>query len=531
MQYFLSVDSLVNGIVAIFFGLIVLIKNRKNIVNQTGFLLTLATAFWALGYWQWLMVYNDKSLALYWTRILSIGSTLIPVFYFHWIVSLLDLNKQKRTLVVGCYVIAAFFLFFSFSPLFVKDVQPVASFAFWPEAGPLYSAYLFFIYFGAVFYSIYLLISRYKHSDGIKKQQIKFVLLGSALGFGGGATNFFLWYNVNILPVGNVLVVLYPIIFSYSIIKHHLMNVRVVATEIFTLLISIILLINSIYSNSVNIFILNSAIFLAVTFFGILLIRSVLKEVRSKEELAKLTLKLQAAYEDLKVLDKAKSEFLSMASHQLRTPLSAIKGYISMLIEGSYGKVPKRAQEKMRNVFLSNERLIRLVNDLLDISKIEMGKMELDKAPTQIEEMIQSCCDEIRINAQKKKLSLEFIKPDNPLPKVFIDSLKIRQVVMNLVDNAIRYTPQGGIEVKAEKIDSKVRISVKDTGEGLSDDEKKSIFERFSRGSAGLAHFVEGAGLGLYTAKKFLELHNGRIWAESEGKGKGSTFSVELPIM
>jgi signal transduction histidine kinase len=530
MQYFLSIDSLLTGITALFFGFIVLIKNRKNVINQTGFLLTLATAFWAFGYWRWLAIYDDKDLALFWVRILSVGSTLIPVFYFHWIVSLLELNKQKKPLIIACYVIAAFFLLFSFSPLFVRDVEPTGPFSFWPKAGPLYSIYLFLIYFGAVIYAIYLLISQYKHSVGIKRQQIKYVLLGSILGFGGGATNFFLWYDINILPVGNVLVIFYPIIFSYSIIRHHLMNIRVIATEIFTLLISLILLINSLYAKPFNAFILNFSIFLGVSFFGILLVRSVIKEVKSKERLAQLTAELQKSYEDLKVLDVAKSEFISMASHQLRTPLSAIKGYISMLVGGSYGKVPEKAREKLKNVFESNERLIRIVNDLLDISKIEMGKMELEKEPTQIEDLLQSCYEEMKIGADKKGLRFVFEKPKYSLPKIELDSLKFRQAILNLIDNAIRYTQKGEIEINVEKVNSVARISVKDTGEGLTAEEQRAAFGGFTRGSAGIAHFVEGAGLGLYVAKKFLELHHAKIWVESEGKSKGSTFYVELPI-
>ena len=243
-----------------------------------------------------------------------------------------------------------------------------------------------------------------------------------------------------------------------------------------------------------------------------------------------MTAELQKAYEDLKVLDRAKSEFISMASHQLRTPLSAIKGYISMLVEGSYGKIPKRAEEKMRNVFQSNERLIRLVNDLLDISKIEMGKMELEKKPVQMEDLLQSCFEEMKIGADRKKLKFIFERPKEPLLKIEVDPLKFRQVILNLIDNAIRYTQEGEIEMKVEKIDSSIRISIRDTGEGLVGEEKKNIFERFSRGSAGLAHFVEGAGLGLYVAKKFLEIHGGRVWAASEGRDMGSTFFVEMPI-
>jgi len=242
------------------------------------------------------------------------------------------------------------------------------------------------------------------------------------------------------------------------------------------------------------------------------------------------TRELKRAYEELKALDKAKSEFISMASHQLRTPLSAIKGYISMLIEGSYGQISEKTREKLINVFQSNERLIRIVNDLLSISKIELGKMELDLSLCQIEDLIQSCYEEMRIEAEKKGLKFIFEKPKTPLPKIKIDSLKIRQVILNLIDNAIRYTPEGEITIKLQMVNGKLQIVVKDTGEGLTKEEQRDIFEGFTRGSAGIAYFIEGAGLGLYLAKKFLELHQGKIWAESKGKGKGSTFFVELPM-
>lgn len=251
---------------------------------------------------------------------------------------------------------------------------------------------------------------------------------------------------------------------------------------------------------------------------------------RLEEQVEQRTKELRKAYEELKKLDKAKSEFISMASHQLRTPLTAVKGYISMMIEGSYGKLPAKVQEKMKHIFYSNERLIKIVQDLLNISKIELGKIEIEKQPIQIEDLIQSCYEEMKISAEKKNLQFLWQKPKKPLPKINLDVLKIRQVILNLIDNAIRYTQKGKIEIKAQKLNSNLQISVKDTGEGLSEKEKRNIFEGFTRGSAGINFFIEGAGLGLYIAKKFLELHQAKIWAESEGKSKGSTFYIELPI-
>ena len=219
-----------------------------------------------------------------------------------------------------------------------------------------------------------------------------------------------------------------------------------------------------------------------------------------------------------------------MASHQLRTPLTAIKGYVSLALEGAYGEIPEKLREKLKNVYLSNERLINLVNHLLTISRIEMGRLRAEKELLQVENLLESCIEEMKLPAQKKGLKLYFKKPKISLPKINLDPFKIRQVILNLIDNAIKYTQKGEIELKVEKKDQKLLISVRDTGEGLTPEEKEFIFEGFTRGRAGLAYFIEGAGLGLYVAKKFVELHNGKIWAESQGKGKGSTFYVELPL-
>jgi signal transduction histidine kinase len=219
-----------------------------------------------------------------------------------------------------------------------------------------------------------------------------------------------------------------------------------------------------------------------------------------------------------------------MASHQLRTPLTSIKGYISMILEGDYGKLSQKAKKALENVFQSNERLIRIVNDLLNISRIELGKMELQKSPTNIKELLQSCYQELKPQAEKKNLKLIFKPQKQKLPPLNIDELKIRQVILNLIDNAIRYTKKGKIEINLKRKPKSILISIKDTGEGLTREEQKHIFEGFTRGSAGINFFIEGAGLGLYVAKKYLDLHKGKIWAESPGKGKGSTFYVELPI-
>ncbi|MBM3258047.1 MAG: GAF domain-containing sensor histidine kinase, partial [Candidatus Nealsonbacteria bacterium] len=249
-----------------------------------------------------------------------------------------------------------------------------------------------------------------------------------------------------------------------------------------------------------------------------------------EKEVEKATKELKKAYEELQKLDKVKSEFVSIASHQLRTPLTAVKGYISMMLEKDYGNPPEKMQLPLKNIYTSNERLIKLVNDLLNVSRIEAGRIEIKKESFSLEEIVKSIIEELKGLAEKKGIYLKLEKPRKSLPNISADKDKIRQTIVNIIDNAIHYTVKGGIVIKIEEYGNKLRISIKDTGEGMTKTELSCLFESFSRGKAGTKLWTEGAGLGLYVTKKFIELNKGKIWAESTGKNKGSTFYIELPI-
>jgi len=154
----------------------------------------------------------------------------------------------------------------------------------------------------------------------------------------------------------------------------------------------------------------------------------------------------------------------------------------------------------------------------------------VDKKIIQIEEIITSVYEEMLHRAEEKNLQLLWNKPIKPLPKIAADEPKIRQVISNIVDNALKYTNKGKIEINAQVAGPMIRIRISDTGVGLSPEEINVIFSGFMRGSAGINLFVEGSGLGLYVARRYIDLHNGKIWADSKGKGLGSTFYIEIPI-
>lgn len=252
--------------------------------------------------------------------------------------------------------------------------------------------------------------------------------------------------------------------------------------------------------------------------------------IELEKEVEEATQELREANKKLKKLDAAKSEFVSIASHQLRTPLTVIKGYISMMLEGSFGRVPKKQKESLERVAESNERLIQLVENLLNISRIESGRLRFNFELVKMEDMVVSVVEELSSQAKKKGIKMVYDIPSKSLQAIMLDREKIRQVVMNLVDNAIKYTNEGEVKVQLQKIDDEIQFSVSDNGMGISDDDLPNLFTKFTRGTDTPLIHTEGTGLGLYVARQMIEAHQGRIWAKSRGVGEGSAFCFTLPL-
>jgi signal transduction histidine kinase len=263
------------------------------------------------------------------------------------------------------------------------------------------------------------------------------------------------------------------------------------------------------------------------------LIRAVKQSEERKEELELMSSKLSQSNDKLRKLDNAKSEFISIASHQLRTPLTAIKGFISLLLEGSYGKVETAQIDVLNKIYTSNERLVNLVEDLLNVSRMESGRMEFKFASCQLDSVCQEVFDTFVLRAKEHHLSLEYIKPKKALPEVMVDSTKIREVVSNLVDNALKYTPDGhgGAKLKLEQLGENLRITISDTGIGIPQEELPYLFAKFSRGKDVSRLNTGGTGLGLYVGRAMIENNGGKIWAESDGANLGSRFIIELPLV
>lgn len=714
-----ALSGLLNFFSSLIFGFFVFFKDRKSRIFQLWLAFSLSVAIWEFGAFR-IGLITDKQMAFVWWRIAHIGVILIPVFFTLFVYAWLKIRRKSFF-----YFSCVFGLFFSVVNLYDLLVQPSGlfivnmrwvfnSFYYDSPPSPLYSIFVFLWLF-IVLYAHYELLKIYKVSTGTKRSQIQYFIFAFVVAYAGGATSFLPVFNVDFYPYFNFTAPFYPILMSYAIVRHRLMDIKLVARRstvylasvltIFLPAIPMLYLIDIYYpdfliSGSLAMIVVAVSIFSPIRdyfyrlanryFFSSLydsreVISSLTDKLRStleagriyffiaqtlknafhskalglltfeeknntytvryndgflidgqkifpadraldsvfikkgitiiveeikkdyykdhkeifdlfarlgieiltplnvkdktvgliilgakesrdmynsedlrvleiagaqaaisienallyeetknfaitlKYEVEKATSELRAANEQLKKLDQAKSDFISMVSHQLRTPLTAIKGFTSMVMEGSYGPVGSRVRDQLGKVSESAERLIRLVNDLLDVSHMEGGKMEFNFAKVDFGAMVAGVVEELQPQAQKGSLNLEF-----PLEKsgsffVRADEQKLRQVVINLVDNAVKYTRQGSVNVGFEKKDGFVQLSVKDTGVGMDKETIDNLFKKFVRGAGASHYHTEGAGVGLYVAKQLIEAHRGQIWAESEGEGKGSEFFVKLP--
>jgi signal transduction histidine kinase len=674
-------------------------------------------AFWSASYALWQFSIS-RDAAYFWLKMLTAGSILIPIFYYQFTVYFLQLEKRLfyRISIIAGYFLAFLFLVLTPSSLLVEDLEQKFSFVYWPNAGQLY---IFFIVFFAFFFlmTAYIYLRGYQEEQGIKKEQIKYLLLGTGVGFIGGATNFPLWYDIPVLPYGNILVSIYVLFTAYAIIAHRLLNIKFVLKKssviVFSLVVvfaaiipfkfffdrytgtvsfwgDIVIIVVAIYIypylrewfnyaankyfftslydgrkvitqlsdslrvsldtnyicdslydilgeafhfqsfavlsydddkgkykiefnrgfavSGVSVFSGNDMLHKKFVSQGKAMIVEeldrlygkteaaetikLLKEMKAdvlmplnvkdktigllvlgpketgdmyndediqileiagaqaaiaienawlfeetkrfnvklKQEVDRATADLKQANTKLKRLDVAKSEFISIASHQLRTPLTVIKGYISMILEGSFGKISKTQKESLEKVYESSERLIQLIENLLNISRIESGRLQYSFMPLDLEKLVANVVEELESVAKKKGLRFTYKKPKTALPTLKLDEEKLRQVIMNLIDNSIKYTKQGSVTVSLYQKDNRVIFSVKDTGIGIDEEGKDNLFKKFSRGTGTSLIHTEGTGLGLYVAKQIVEGHGGDIRVESPGEGKGSEFLVALPV-
>ncbi|MFQ5840138.1 MAG: GAF domain-containing protein, partial [Candidatus Methylomirabilales bacterium] len=232
---------------------------------------------------------------------------------------------------------------------------------------------------------------------------------------------------------------------------------------------------------------------------------------------------------ELEAANRAKSQFLTTMSHELRTPLNAILGFSELLQDQAFGPLTPKQQRYVQNIWTSGRHLLELINDVLDLAKVEAGKLQLHLDPFDVRAVLQAACDHIRPQATANGLELT-LDLGSDLPHLYADPLRLKQILYNLLSNAVKFTPSGGrVTIRVRSVDSDMEFAVQDTGIGIKQEDLPRLFETFTQLDASLGRQHQGTGLGLALTKNLVELHGGRIWVESPGEGQGSIFTFTLP--
>ncbi len=244
---------------------------------------------------------------------------------------------------------------------------------------------------------------------------------------------------------------------------------------------------------------------------------------------ARLFREIEDKGRELEVASRHKDEFLASMSHELRTPLNAIIGFSEVMLERLFGEVNAKQEEYLGDILSSGRHLLSLINDILDLAKIEAGRMELEPAAFHLPQAIDNALVLVRERAQRRGITLEQ-SVDPRLGEITGDERKVKQVLLNLLSNAVKFTPEGGrIDVRAALLDGGAEVSVADTGVGIAPEDHEAVFEEFRQVGTDYARKHEGTGLGLALARKFVELHGGKIWVQSQ-VGQGATFTFTIPV-
>jgi signal transduction histidine kinase len=248
-------------------------------------------------------------------------------------------------------------------------------------------------------------------------------------------------------------------------------------------------------------------------------------------ETLRLTEELHKRAAELEKLDKLKSAFLANMSHELRTPLNSILGFSDVILDGLDGPLTETMENDLKLINRNGQHLLSLINDVLDMAKITAGKMNLNVERFNVHEVLEDVVNITAPLARDKALALQFETGASPELQIAADRTRLRQVMINLVGNAIKFTEAGSVTISTERQNGSIRINVRDTGIGVSPEQAQMIFEEFSQVDSSTTRKTGGTGLGLPISRKLIELHNGRLWVESTGVyGEGSTFIVELPV-
>lgn len=516
-------------LVTLFLGGIVFYRNRKSHSNILFFLLCFSFVSWSII--NYFSLHPPFGGELFWIRLVLFSAApqafLFALFMHTFPKDKITLGKKYLTIFI---FFAAVQMYLTLTPLVFKDITRVAAKIIpVPGTGMLFYSIVLLFFFS---FGIYWLFRKLWLTKGNERKAMTIIVLGFILMI-VLVLSFLLFAviifkNTTFIPLSPLFILPFILVTGYTLTRKKFLNIQLVATELVVGILAIVLLTEALLANSLFTISWKVLFSFFVAGLGLSLIQSVHREIRQKEKVTKLARSLAKANLRLQELDKQKTEFLSIASHQLRTPMSIIKGYIELIQDGAYGKISKETDKILNDMDETNERLVKLIDEFLDISRIEQGRTEFSFAISDMNKLINSVVKELTERANKKGLKIEW-QPVAQELNICMDEEKIRHVIFNFIDNAIKYTQKGVIKLAIEKDKDGLTFRTIDSGLGFTKVDEANFFQKFYRGENVKTVNVTGTGLGIYVCRKFIEKHGGRVWAKSPGLNKGSEFGFWIP--
>lgn len=530
----LEIVALVAVVIAdIFLSVVVYVSNPKSDTNKFFTLLTFSTVLWLLvTYLVRIPALSPFTLELHRLGIFFAAPMSLMFFLLGHTIPAEKVRLSKPAFYIAIGVTVGMMII-NISPFAFVGVSasgdissPVVGFGIIPFA-------LISTLFSVL--AVYFLIVSYRMLVGNEKRQVGLILLGIFIMLGLIILTILLpiviFHSTFFLSLTPLYTVIFLGLTAYAVSKYELFHIKVLLAQMLTIILDIALLARVFAETNADARIVDLMLLLFMLVGGFYLVRSVKKEVAQRETIQVQKIALEKTNEQLREMDKQKNEFLSYASHQLRTPLTAIKWSASSLVDGSYGPLTAELKEPIQTIFDQSAMMAIFINDYLNVSRIEQGRMEYRFTPINLSTLLEAAAAQLRSAVEAKGITLT-LQPERKKIMVWADENKLTQVFTNLIDNSLKYTPQGSIVVSSKVIDEKVvRVSIKDTGIGVEKELIEKLFEKFVRSDNARVVNTSGSGLGLFIVKTFVEAHKGNILIESEGVGKGTSFIVELPLL
>ncbi len=505
-------------------------KKRKNITFS---FLGLVVSAWIFSNF---MADSSNSLqsALFWSKTAIIWPSLLPLLFYLFVKELYYKNSNKiQGNIFFVYVLVSFFIIVLSSTSL--NIQEVEMFEWGVSYTPGFLYYVLFLYLILGFsWPINLLIRIYRNGIEPLKSQAKYILIGSSVSVLLGilaSIIFPLMGYAEVSVLGPPSVVFFVGFMALAILRHRLFSLKVIVAEISIIILCLLLFMRAVLSSGMTQVFHFFLVFISMI-FGFFMIRGVFRDIEDRKRIQQLGKDLVVANDQLRQMDKQKSDFVSIASHQLRTPLTAIKGYASLILEGSFGQTSDKVYGAIKKIFESSQRMVMVVENFLTVSRIEQGKMYYKFETFDLQCITKKMVEEMRPVAQGYGLEIRFRESTELQHLVRVDYVKIKQVIHNLLDDSIGHTSEGFINVSIflSQFGDSIVLSISDTGKGATKKDLERIFEKYES-EIDENEIRKETGVELFIVQEIIKAHRGEVWAESEGLGKGLTYFIKLPIV